>query len=317
MRRVERDPLTIRGLPRQVIEGIPVAGRAKLSDNLMNMRSAQDPAAARRAGAAAARRAADVTRPLVADRLSDRLASRLNEQIDLGALQPGDRLPTEAQLSAAHGVSRSVVREAVHQLKSRGLLRSRQGSGVFVAMPSRHQPLAFDPAVLTSMEAVSQVIELRRVLEGEIAALAAERITRSQVTGLRRAMVAIEAAQVAGGDGVAEDLAFHRAIGQATGNPQFTRLLSFLEQYLREAMRVIKAYEAQRSDFMAQVHAEHRAIVDAIASREPAAARAAALEHLKRGELRLQESTGTAPKRGANPSRAPRPPSIPTKKVPR
>jgi GntR family transcriptional repressor for pyruvate dehydrogenase complex len=264
------------------------------------MRSAQEPASAR---------------PLVAERLSDRLASRLNEQIDLGALKPGDRLPTEAQLSAVHGVSRSVVREAVHQLKSRGLLRSRQGSGVFVVVPSRHQPLAFDPTVLTSMDAVLQVIELRRVLEGEIAALAAERITRSQVAGLRRAMLAIEAAQAAGDDGVDEDLAFHRAIGQATGNPQFTRLLSFLEQYLREAVRFIKAYEAQRADFMAQVHAEHHAIVAAIASRDAGAARAAALDHLRRGESRLQESTSAAYKRGANPSRVPRRPTTSRKRV--
>jgi len=283
-----------------VVEGIPVAVGAKLSDNLMNMRSAQVPAAAR---------------PLVAERLSDRLASRLNEQIDLGALQPGDRLPTEAQLSATHGVSRSVVREAVHQLKSRGLLRSRQGSGVFVVVPSRHQPLAFDPTVLTSIDAVAQVIELRRVLEGEIAALAAERITRIQAAGLRRAMLAIEAAQAAGGDGVAEDLAFHRAIGQATGNPQFTRLLSFLEQYLREAVRFIKAYEAQRADFMAQVHAEHRAIVDAIAARDAGAARAAALEHLRRGESRLRESTGATNKRSANPAQATRRPTPSRKRV--
>jgi GntR family transcriptional regulator, transcriptional repressor for pyruvate dehydrogenase complex len=66
--------------------------------------------------------------PLIADRLSDRLAARLMDQIERGALRPGDRLPTELQLAATHGVSRSVVREAVHQVKSRGLLRSRQGT---------------------------------------------------------------------------------------------------------------------------------------------------------------------------------------------
>ena len=70
---------------------------------------------------------------LVAASLADRLAERLAALIDDGQLQPGDRLPTEAQLSAAHGVSRSVVREAVHRIKSRGLLFSRQGSGVYVS----------------------------------------------------------------------------------------------------------------------------------------------------------------------------------------
>ena len=237
---------------------------------------------------------------LVTERLSDRLASLLAAQLESGALAPGDRLPTEAQLAALHGVSRTVVREAVHQLKSRGLLRSRQGSGVYVAAPPLNQSLAFDPKVLESMVAVTQVVELRRVLEGEMAALAAERTSRAQVTGLKRALKGIDEATAAGHDGVAEDLAFHRAIGLATGNPQFARLLSFLEQYLVEAMRVTKGNEARREDFMQQVRAEHRAIVEAIAGRDAAAARRAAIDHLQQGEWRLQEG-GVIPRRHHKP----------------
>jgi GntR family transcriptional repressor for pyruvate dehydrogenase complex len=232
---------------------------------------------------------------LVAERLSDRLAALLRAQVENGALQPGDRLPTEQQLAAAHGVSRTVVREAVHQLKSRGLLLSRQGSGVFVAPPAEHQPLVFDPQVLESVGAVIHVVEVRRVLEGEIAALAAQRASRAQVAGLKRALVAIDTAVAEGRDGVAEDLAFHRAIGEATGNPQFGHLLGFLEQYLREGMRITRGNEARRRDFMEQVRAEHRAMVDAIAARDPAAARKRALEHLQHGERRLEEGGVIAP----------------------
>ncbi|MBX3605167.1 MAG: FadR family transcriptional regulator [Piscinibacter sp.] len=226
---------------------------------------------------------------LVAERLSDRLASLLAAQLEGGALRPGDRLPTEAQLAAAHGVSRTVVREAVHQLKSRGLLQSRQGSGVFVTLPEINRPLAFDPSVLESVEAVVHVVEVRRVMEGEIAALAAQRATRAQVAGLKRALTAIDAAVAQGRDGVAEDLAFHRAIGEATGNPQFSRLLGFLEQYLREGMRITRGNEARRRDFMEQVRREHRAIVDAIAAHDAAAARRRATEHILQGERRLEE----------------------------
>ena len=224
---------------------------------------------------------------LVTERLSDRLAGLLGEQIDSGALRPGDRLPTEQQLALSHGVSRTVVREAVHQLRSRRLLVSRQGSGVYVAAPPAHQPLAFDPAVLDSLQAVIHVVEVRRVLEGEIAALAAERATRAQVAAMRRALKAIDAAAAAGHDGVAEDLAFHRAIGEATGNPQFRLLLGFLEQYLREAMRVTRGNEARRRDFMEAVRREHEAVVDAIAARNPAAARRRAREHMLHSEERL------------------------------
>jgi len=239
----------------------------------------------------AARRAATPPRPprLIPLRLSDRLAALLGEQIDSGALGPGDRLPTEAQLALAHGVSRTVVREAVHQLKSRERVVSRQGSGVFVAAAAAHQPLAFDPSVLESVQAVVHVVELRRVIEAEMAAFAAERATRAQVATIRRALRAIDLAAAAGQDGVAEDLAFHRAIGAATGNPQFTLLLGFLEQYLREAMRVTRGNEARRLDFMEAVRVEHGAIVEAIAARDPALARRRAREHMAHSEQRLIE----------------------------
>jgi GntR family transcriptional repressor for pyruvate dehydrogenase complex len=221
--------------------------------------------------------------------LSDRLAALLAQQIEAGRMRPGDRLPTEAQLASDHGVSRSVVREAVHQVHSRGLLISRQGSGMYVAAPPPHQSLPFDPKVLESMEAVLQVVELRRVLEGEMAALAAQRATRAEVAGLKRALKAIDAATETGELGMREDFAFHRAIGAATHNPQFVRLLAFIEQYLLDAMRVTKSNEARREVWMDQVRGEHRAIVDAIEAHDAEAARRAAIRHHLRGEQRLEE----------------------------
>ncbi len=237
---------------------------------------------------------------LTADRLSDRLASRIAQQIDSGALTPGDRLPTEQQFATAYGVSRTVVREAVHQLKSQGLVRSRQGSGVFVTAPPAHRAMAFDPQVLESMDAVVQMVELRRVIEGEMAALAAVRATRAQVSDLKRALAAIDTATDSGELGVEEDMAFHRAIGAATGNPQFLRLLSILEAYLRDAMTVTKGYESMRADFMARVRVEHRAILSAIAAGDAKAARRAAIQHHLDGEKRLITSgviKGTWPRR--------------------
>lgn len=262
-----------------------------MSDNLTSMHAGPDSPAAQAA------------EPLVSDRLSDRLAARLMHQIASGRLRPGDRLPTEAQLAVAHGVSRSVVREAVHQVRSHGLLRSRQGSGVFVAAPPPQRSLAFDPTVLESMEAVVQVVELRRVLEGEMAALAAQRATRSQLAGLKRALKAIDTATDAGQFGLEEDFAFHRAIGEATGNPQFVRLVSFLEQYLLDAMRITKSNEMRRADWMQQVRAEHRAILTGIAAHDPQAARRAAIDHLLRGEARLQEGGIIGGRRAARRTR--------------
>jgi GntR family transcriptional repressor for pyruvate dehydrogenase complex len=255
------------------------------------------PAAARADVSAASTR-------LLPARLSDRLAVLLGERIGSGALRPGDRLPTEQQLALAHGVSRTVVREAVHQLRSRELVLSRQGSGVFVAPTPVHRPLAFDPAVLDSVHTVVHVVEVRRVLEGEIAALAAERASRAQIASMRRALKAIDAAAAAGHDGVAEDLAFHRTIGEATGNPQFRLLLGFLEQYLREGMRITRGNEARRLDFMEAVRLEHRAIVEAIAARDPTLARKRAREHMLHSEQRLVDGGVIArPSRRRAPTR--------------
>jgi GntR family transcriptional repressor for pyruvate dehydrogenase complex len=155
--------------------------------------------------------------------------------------------------------------------------------------------LQFDPKVLESMEAVMQVVELRRVLEGEMAALAAERATRAQVAGLKRALKAIDQAVAEGRLGVEEDFAFHRAIGEATGNPQFVRLLAFIEQYLLDAMRVTKGNEARRSAWMDAVRGEHAAICAAIAARDVEGARRAAVDHHRHGMRRLIEG-GVAPR---------------------
>jgi GntR family transcriptional repressor for pyruvate dehydrogenase complex len=243
---------------------------------------------------------------LAVDRLSDRLATLLSAQIESGAWAPGDRMPTEVQLAEIHGVSRSVVREALHQLRLRGLLRSRQGSGAFVQAPPANQALAFDSRVLESLTSVVQVVEVRRALEGEIAALAAERATRTQVRALRKQLVALDAASTAGGDGVAEDLGFHRLIAEATGNAQFALLLGHLEQYLRDAMRVTRGNEARHLEFAQAVRAEHGAIVDAIEAHNPDAARHRAVLHMQHAAQRLAEG-GVIAARSTRPTGPTRP----------
>jgi GntR family transcriptional regulator, transcriptional repressor for pyruvate dehydrogenase complex len=269
-----------------------------LYDDLITMPIARPPASGKTLAPASAAGGGGTVR-LETSRLSDRLAALIEKQIDGESLVPGDRLPTEQQLATAHGVSRTVVREAIHQLKSQGLVRSRQGSGVYVTEPPAYRKLAFGPQVLESMEAVVQVVELRRVIEGEMAALAAQRATAAQCKALMRALAAIDTATSSGQLGLDEDLAFHRAIGAATGNPQFVRLLAVLEEHLRDQMSVTKGNEAKHVDMMAAVRREHRAIVDAIAAGNPKAARAASIEHHLNGEHRLIAVGAIKPKRAA------------------
>jgi GntR family transcriptional repressor for pyruvate dehydrogenase complex len=223
-------------------------------------------------------------------RLADQLAERLQRRIDTGEWRPQVRLPTEQALAEEHGVSRTVVREAVSRLKSTGLLVSRQGSGVYVAAAGARRALAFDPSVLGSLDAVVQVVEVRRALESEAAALAATRASDAELSRIQAALEAVDLATAAGRDGVAEDMHFHRCIAAAAGNPQFTRVLAFLEQYQHDAMAVTRANESLRPAAMQAVRREHHAIVSALLARDPQRARRAAAEHMRQATRRIERA---------------------------
>ncbi len=224
------------------------------------------------------------------ERLSDRLAALLQQRIASGELAPEERLPTEQRLADLHGVSRTVVREAVSRLKSMGLLVSRQGSGVFVAPRHQARALAFDPSVLDSMAGVLQVVEVRRGLEAEMAAQAAERITPAKASAIAAALAALEACPPHGAEGVQADLDFHRSIALATDNPHFERLIGFLEQYHRGAMHVTRTNESLDGKYLTQVQREHRHIAESVMRGEAEAARNAAREHMINAAWRLQHA---------------------------
>ena len=223
------------------------------------------------------------------ERLSERLAARLSDEIRAGRMAPGNRLPAEAALASAHGVSRTVVREAVTRLKSLGLVTSRQGSGVFV-VEAACVPLSFDARSAQSLQAVVQMVEVRRGLEAEVAALAAQRRSPADLQGIRQAMQALDEAVRAGGDGAEQDVAFHRAIALAARNPFLISTLDYLRQFLRGVTRVTRANEARRQDFARQVHAEHEAIAKAIEAGDAPRARRAASRHMDNALERIQQA---------------------------
>jgi len=222
-------------------------------------------------------------------RLSDQVAEALAAEIRAGRLAVGAKLPTEAVLVAQFAVSRTVVREAVSRLKSLGLVDSRQGSGVYVREKS-FQPLNFDARHAVSKSAVVQMAEVRRALEAEVAGLAAERRTSDDVLRVQQAIEALDAAVRAGGDGVNEDVLFHRAIADAARNPFLIGTLEYLSQFLRGATQVTRANEARRADFAREVAEEHQRIWRAIEAGDPLAARAAAAGHMDNAIRRIEQA---------------------------
>jgi DNA-binding FadR family transcriptional regulator len=222
--------------------------------------------------------------------LSDTVAQQLLKQIEKGAFAQAGKLPTEAMLAEEFGVSRTVIREAISRLKNEGVVEPRQGSGVFVVERAGIRPLRIDYAEAVEPGAVVQILALRRAIEAEVASEAATRRTSADMTAIDAALAKIDAAVAEGEDGVAEDVAFHRAIAVATGNPYFLKTLTFLNQYLEAGTVVTRRNEALRADFSRQVREEHAAIVAAIRAGDPMAARNAACTHMYNAARRLAEA---------------------------
>lgn len=221
--------------------------------------------------------------------LSDQVADVMAAKIRAGRLAAGDKLPTEAALVDQYSVSRTVVREALSRLKSLGLVESRQGSGVFVKEIG-FSPLNFDAKSVASRQAVIQMVEARRALEAEVAALAAQRRTKSDIKRIHKSIAELDKAVAAGGDGVLEDVQYHLAIAEAARNPFLMGTLQYLGQFLQGATRVTRANEARRDDFARQVRDEHAVICEAIEAGDAEAARRAAGAHMNNAIVRIEQA---------------------------
>ena len=223
------------------------------------------------------------TAPLSPPRsLTHELVARLTNDITSGKIPPGAQLPTEQELIAAAGVSRTVVREAVAALRAEGLVTTRQGSGAFVSADTSRVPFRIDPDGLVSIGDVLDVMELRLAIEVEAAALAAERTTAQAAAAIDAALRDMQAAIGRGEGAVGEDFALHRAIAVASGNPRFVELLRYLGGYVipRQSVRVSVDSPEQQRLYLMRIQKEHARICEAIAARKPAEARKAMRVHL-------------------------------------
>jgi DNA-binding FadR family transcriptional regulator len=239
-----------------------------------------------------ANRKLSVTAPLPPPRsLAHELVARLTADITSGKLPPGSRLPTEQELIAAAGVSRTVVREAVAALRAEGLVVTRQGAGAFVPANAR-RPFRVDFDKLSSLREVLDVMELRTGIEIEAAGLAAERASAAQVRRIADCLAAIDAALGRGEDAIDQDFALHCSIADATGNPQFRRLLEHLGRLIIPRQTIRGGPGLPRNVYGATFQREHRDIVQAIRSGAVAPARAAMRRHLLNSRKRYQKFAG-------------------------
>ena len=229
-------------------------------------------------------------RPIEAPRgLTAELVSRLTADITSGKLPPGSRLPTEQQMIAATGVSRTVIREAVAALRADRLVITRQGVGAFVADNVR-RPFRVDFDEHSSLRDVLNVMELRTGVEVEAVGLAAERASAAQIKKIADRFAAIDAAIEHGSSAVDEDFAFHCEIADSTGNQQFRRFLEYLGRFIipRKTVWGQSTPLLGRAN-LATFQREHSQILNAIRTRSVQQARTAMQKHLSNSQRRYQK----------------------------
>jgi GntR family transcriptional repressor for pyruvate dehydrogenase complex len=217
--------------------------------------------------------------------------------IEVGALEPGERIPTERELSERLVVSRSTVREAVQFLQALGVLQTRHGSGTFVAASARRsQELRREWRRWTRRHAgrVHELLEVRQGIESFAAELAAAHVRTGEGSGspaLASMAEALEQMEKADEDGdvpalVRADMLFHRALCEAAANGA---LVEFTDLLGRELVRE-RAASWDLDGRPGRSIPEHRAIYEAVVTGDAAEARRAVLEHLRSVERDIARS---------------------------
>ncbi|MFC7400834.1 FadR/GntR family transcriptional regulator [Citricoccus sp. GCM10030269] len=237
---------------------------------------------------------------------TEALVDHLRRRIVGGELAPGQKLPSENRLVTEHGVSRTVVREAILRLQAEGLVHTRRGSGSFVLTPPPDHdagPPVPPSAAASTVAGRMDLIDYRVAIETEAAALAAARRTESQGNAVQRAErdFADRAEAEAPGQPaelLGLDFAFHRCVAEVSGNALLLQALDALGPAMIAMPRARlagtagtePAGERRRATVVA---AEHAAVAAAVVTGDAAAAAAAMRTHLRNSARRFQEeSTG-------------------------
>ena len=223
--------------------------------------------------------------------LAHGVIEQISSVIRQGLLKPGDKLPTESSLMSQHGVSRTVVREAISHLQASGLVQTRHGIGTFV-LERPQAGLGIEAENILTLRDVLAILELRIGVETETAGLAAARRSEEQVQELAAALREMQQAMAEGRSAVEADKRFHLLIAQATGNRYFVDILEQLGNAIipRARLNTPVLEQDKPADFLERVSREHDDIYRAIERRDAEAARAAMRTHLSNSRERLVQA---------------------------
>jgi GntR family transcriptional regulator, transcriptional repressor for pyruvate dehydrogenase complex len=212
-------------------------------------------------------------------RLYEQIVEQIEQSVQKGDLKPGDQLPAERELAEQFGVSRTAVREAVKALREKGLVEAYPGKGTFITNGSSNPMRQSLDRMMRSaqVDATSSLVEVREILEPEIAALAAVRATEENLNSLREAVAVMDAAKRDPDAYIEADLDFHLELAEAAANPLILSLIDSIIGVLREQR--MRIFEVDGGPDRGQYH--HKKILEAMEHQDAQGAREAMRAHLR------------------------------------
>lgn len=223
-------------------------------------------------------------------RLYEQIVKQIEDSLEKGALKAGDQLPAERELAEQFGVSRTAVREAMKALREKGLIEAFPGRGTFITSETSNSiRLTFDRLIKADLrEGTLQLVEVREILEPEIAALAAQRANEEFLQQLRESIAVMEDSKRDPEQFIEADLDFHLALAEAAANPFILSLIDSIVGLLREQRMSI--FKVEGGPERGQYH--HKRIFEAIENRDPVGAREAMRAHLR--QVRQDSGEGSS-----------------------
>ncbi len=226
-------------------------------------------------------------------RLPDNIARNIIDAIESGQLKPGDRLPSENELSERFGVARTVVREAVSLLKYDGVIKSKQGVGAFITDAGSRSAFRIGPACFEKRKQLVELLELRTSVQADASALAAKMRSADDLSVIQKHLQSMEASistEIPDAEQrVDSELAFYRTITAASGNSQYVDFIGMIESRLMDNLRSVAVKNAIVAEWGDDILKEHVNVFNAIRDLKSDVAREATRAHFERAAKRLAD----------------------------
>jgi len=216
-------------------------------------------------------------KPIKKAKVYEEIVSKIKDMVEKGRFKSGDQLPVERELAEVFRVSRSSVREALRSLESQGFIESRQGNGTYIAsqpVESLVSPLA--SVILSEKDDQMELFEMRRMIEPDLAYLAAERATEEEIAMMEEILVLQEEKIARGESGTDVDKDFHYVMARATKNKVLLRITDNIIDLLAESREQYLQVEGRPQKSILR----HREVLEAIRAGDPERAEKCMLEHL-------------------------------------